>query len=77
VTGHDAPFPQYRYILDFLIQHGKFELLLGKDVMLDDQEGRVELKMALRDYLIRRWRRPTFTFFCSNGPTRLGPLGSS
>lgn len=47
-------FREMEYILDIMMLHGKFELLLGKDVMADDLEGRDELKMALRDYLIRR-----------------------
>ena len=41
-------FREMEYVLDMLILHEKFELLLGKDVMQDDHEGRVELKMALR-----------------------------
>jgi hypothetical protein len=46
-------FREMEYILDLIVLHGQFELLLGKDVMADDVEGRDELKMALRDYLIR------------------------
>ena len=50
-------FREMEYVLDLLIEQDQFELLLSKRLMVHDTEGALELKMALRDYLIRH-RRP-------------------
>jgi hypothetical protein len=47
-------FREMEYILDLLIAKDKFELLLSKRLLLHDGPGAIELKMALRDYLLRR-----------------------
>lgn len=47
-------FRDMEMIFDVLLEHDLFELVLSKGVLLNDPHGQLELKIALRDYLLRR-----------------------
>lgn len=59
-------FREMEFVLDILMAKDKFELIMSKRVLANDPDGQLELKMALRDYLVRRhpvcWR---WAFFFS------------